>query len=63
MSDAAVTPETVSAVMSELASRRWRGVVSKRLVRELGERLDELSDEDRAKVLNALMETRGGSAA
>jgi hypothetical protein len=50
MSDAA----TVSAVMREIAARRWRGVVPTRLARELAERLDELPDLERVQLRAAL---------
>jgi hypothetical protein len=52
MNDAA----TVSAVMSELAARRWRGQVPARLARELVPRVDELPDVERQQLLDALTE-------
>jgi hypothetical protein len=52
MSDAA----TVSAVMRELAERRWRGQVPIRLARELVPRVDELPDIERRALLDALTE-------
>jgi hypothetical protein len=56
MSDAA----TVSAVMREIAARRWRGVVPTRLARELLPRVDELPPVERRQLLDAL--TRQDSA-
>jgi hypothetical protein len=50
MSDAAVT----SAVMSELAARRWRGQVAIRCARELAERVDELPPTEHRRLLDAL---------
>jgi hypothetical protein len=50
MSDAA----TVSAVMRELAARRWRGQVPTRLARELLPRVDELPPVERRALLTAL---------
>jgi hypothetical protein len=50
MSDAA----TVSAVMRELAARRWRGQVPARLARELVLRVDELPEVERRQLLDAL---------
>jgi hypothetical protein len=50
MAEAAVT----SAVMRELAARRWRGQVSTRLARELAERVDELPEVERRSLLAAL---------
>lgn len=50
MSDAA----TVSAVMREMAARRWRGVVPTRLARELLGRVDELPEVEARALLNAL---------
>jgi hypothetical protein len=44
----------VSAVMRELAARRWRGRVPTRLARELAERVDELPDPERVRLLNVL---------
>jgi hypothetical protein len=55
MSDAA----TVSAVMRELAARRWRGQVPARLARELVPRVDELPDVERRQLLDALTEHPG----
>jgi hypothetical protein len=54
MSDAA----TVSAVMSELAARRWRGQVPARLARELVPRVDELPEIERRQLLDALLTRR-----
>ena len=54
MSDAA----TVSAVMSELAARRWRGQVPIRLARELVPRVDELPEVERRQLLDALLARR-----
>jgi hypothetical protein len=54
MSDAA----TVSAVMSELAARRWRGQVPIRLARELVSRVDELPEVERRQLLDALLARR-----
>jgi hypothetical protein len=50
MSDAA----TVSAVMRELAGRRWRSQVPTRLARELVPRVDELPEVERRALLDAL---------
>jgi hypothetical protein len=50
MSDAA----TVSAVMRDLAQRRWRGQVPTRLARELVGRVDELPPMERRALLDAL---------
>jgi hypothetical protein len=50
MTDAA----TVSAVMSELAARRWRGHLPTRLARELVPRVDELPEVERRQLLDAL---------
>jgi hypothetical protein len=50
MTDAA----TVSAVMSELAARRWRGHLPARLARELVPRVDELPEVERRQLLDAL---------
>jgi hypothetical protein len=50
MSDAAVT----SAVMREMAARRWRGQVPARLARQLLPRLDELPPIERRQLLAAL---------
>jgi hypothetical protein len=44
----------VSAVMSELAARRWRGQVPARLARELVPRVDELPEIERRQLLDAL---------
>jgi hypothetical protein len=52
MSDAA----TVSAVMRELAARRWRGQVAIRCARVLTERVDELPDSERRQLIAALCE-------
>jgi hypothetical protein len=50
MSDAA----TVSAVMRELAARRWRDQVPRRLAHELLGRVDELPEVERRQLLDAL---------
>jgi hypothetical protein len=50
MSDAA----TASAVMSEVAARRWRGQVAIRCARQLVERVDELPDLERIRLIDAL---------
>lgn len=50
MNDPAIT----SAVMRELAARRWRGVVPARLARELVSRVDELPVIERRQLLDAL---------
>jgi hypothetical protein len=55
MSDAA-SPDVVSAVMAELASRRWRGQVATRYARVLAERLDELPPTERRALAAALNE-------
>jgi hypothetical protein len=52
MSDAA----TVSAVMCELAARRWGSQVPTRLARELVPRLDELPEIERRALAAALAE-------
>ena len=56
MSDAA-DDAAVSAVMRDLAARRWRGHVSSRLARELRSRVGELPEAERQRLLAAL--TRG----
>jgi hypothetical protein len=53
MSDAA----TVSAVMRELAERRWRGQVPTRLARELLPRVDELPPVERRALIAALTQS------
>jgi hypothetical protein len=55
MSDAA----QVSAVMRDLAARRWRGQVPIRLARELVPRVDELPEIERRALLDALTEHSG----
>jgi hypothetical protein len=50
MSDAA----TVSAVMRDMAARRWRSQVPTRLARELVPRVDELPEIERRQLLDAL---------
>jgi hypothetical protein len=45
---------TRSAVMAELAARRWRGQVPARLARELVPRVDELPPVERRALLDAL---------
>jgi hypothetical protein len=47
-------PAVTSAVMRQLAARRWRGVVPARLARELVPRLDELPEIERRHLLDAL---------
>ena len=56
MSDAA----TVSAVMRELAGRRWRGQVAIRCARTLAERADELPPTERRRLIAALTEHTEG---
>jgi hypothetical protein len=56
MSDAA----TVSAVMRELAARRWRGQVPIRLARELRSRAAELPEVERRALIAALTSVKGG---
>jgi hypothetical protein len=51
---------TRSAVMRELAARRWRGVVPARLARELLPRVDELPEVERRSLLEALSEYTNG---
>jgi hypothetical protein len=46
-----------------LAVQRWGPSKPSRLARELAERVDELPEVERRRLLAALMETRGGSAA
>jgi hypothetical protein len=53
MDDAA----TVSAVMRELAARRWRGQVPARLARELVPRVDELPEIERRALIAALTQS------
>ena len=48
--------ETVRAVMSELAAKRWRGQVAIRCARELLPRVDELPPAARSELLAALTE-------
>jgi hypothetical protein len=55
MSDAA----TVSAVMREMAARRWRSQVPARLARELVPRVDELPEIERRQLLDALTQHTG----
>ena len=55
MSDAA----QVSAVMREMAARRWRGQVPARLARELVPRVDELPPVERRALLDALTQHIG----
>jgi hypothetical protein len=50
MNDPAIT----SAVMRELAARRWRNQVPKRLAAELLPRVDELPPVERRQLLDAL---------
>jgi hypothetical protein len=52
MNDPAIT----SAVMRELASRRWRGQVATRAARTVAERVDELPDSERAQLIARLTE-------
>jgi hypothetical protein len=47
-------PATISAVMREMAGRRWRGQVPTRLARELVPRVDELPEVERRALLDAL---------
>jgi hypothetical protein len=54
MSDAATNDAAVSAVMRELAARRWRGQVPTRLARQLTPRVDELPEVERRALLDAL---------
>jgi hypothetical protein len=56
MNDPAIT----SAVMRELASRRWRGQVATRAARTVAERVDELPDPERVRLLNALTQHTEG---
>jgi hypothetical protein len=56
MTDAA----TVSAVMSELAARRWRGQVAIRCARTLAERADELPPTERRRLIAVLTEHTEG---
>jgi hypothetical protein len=50
MNDPAIT----SAVMRELAARRWRGQVATRAARTVAERVDELPDSERAQLIARL---------
>ena len=50
MNDPAIT----SAVMRELAARRWRGQVAIRCARVLTERVDELPEVERRSLVAAL---------
>jgi hypothetical protein len=52
-------PVLVSAVMRELAVRRWRGQVPTRLARELVPRVDELPEIERRQLINALTKHTG----
>jgi hypothetical protein len=52
MNDPAIT----SAVMRDLASRRWRGHLATRYARVLAERLDELPEVERRALAAALTE-------
>jgi hypothetical protein len=56
MNDPAIT----SAVMRELAARRWRGVVPTRLARELVSRVDELPEIERRQLITALTQHING---
>jgi hypothetical protein len=49
-------PAVLSAVMSELAARRWRGHVAIRCARTLAERADELPPTERRRLIAALTE-------
>jgi hypothetical protein len=49
-----VDPVTVSAVMREMAAKRWRGQVAIRCARQLVERLDELPPTEHRHLLDAL---------
>lgn len=57
MSDAELAAHARSAVMREMAARRWRGVVPTRLVRELLPRLDELGPVERRALIAALTQS------
>jgi rRNA-processing protein FCF1 len=52
MNDPAIT----SAVMRELASRRWRGQVATRAARTVADRVDELPEVERRSLIAALTE-------
>ena len=56
MNDPAIT----SAVMRELAGRRWRGQVAIRCARTLAERADELPPTERRRLIAALTEHTEG---
>jgi hypothetical protein len=51
---------TRSAVMAELAARRWRGVVPARLARQLMPQVDELPPRERRQLLDALTQHTNG---
>jgi hypothetical protein len=53
MNDPAIT----SAVMRELAARRWRGQVPARLARELLPRVDEVPEIERRALIAALTQS------
>jgi hypothetical protein len=59
MADAAMSDATVSAVMREMAARRWRGQVAIRCARTLAERAAELPPVERQRLLDALAEPTG----
>jgi hypothetical protein len=48
--------------MRELAARRWRGQVPKRLAAELLPRVEELPEVERRALLDALREQETGSS-
>lgn len=50
----------MSAVMRELAERRWRGQVPTRLARELVPRVDELPEIERRALIAALTQGAEG---
>jgi hypothetical protein len=60
MRDHVISDAVTSAVMRDLAARRWRGHVPTRLACELLPRLDELPEVERVRLLNAL--EHGGAA-
>jgi hypothetical protein len=62
MANAAISDATRSAVMSELAQRRWRGQVPTRLARELAERVEELPLVECRALLAALSRRAEGEA-
>jgi hypothetical protein len=60
MSDADLAANAVSAVMREMAARRWRGTVPTRLARQLVERADELPEVERRALLDVLTRSAEG---